>query len=439
MPNIDAKINAQAMEVDDALRSLPELPTNNYQAAVRTGLQTFSSKVQMLLSGASRSNGLLSSWSQLSNEFRGAIQTMKPKFDLRHPSDMAPQEPTFIDLVDSDDGSDEGDDEKQVEPSPLPNRNGKRPSSFFSTPRGPRQKVSNGSAIPFIRSPSTTRSMSQQSRSVKQESDSSAIILALQRRPIKLLPRVEGGGVFRPFARLGNNFLAIKDIRTIIDAHRSPGIPDHIDNAAYEDICLLSVNPWNLVLAAFIDQTFKMLRQAVLSILSNSLRDFKQTQLYRSSKDHVVKFLEMHEAEQRKALLDSYDLEANNFFTINNEAFEKYRADELRSLATARRKHRVTCYIQKKADREGKVFNETQTATEEKKVQDQDLGPDPFRTEIQTAAYVNGYYKTAGIRFVDQVGLKIRGTFFRKVEIEIMGMLEGCLGLNAGDGRDSLC
>jgi hypothetical protein len=55
-------------------------------------------------------------------------------------------------------------------------------------------------------------------------------------------------------------------------------------------------------------------------------------------------------------------------------------------------------------------------------------------TQIDTAAWVRGYYRVAGHRFADNVLQNILGGLFKKIKAEIPGLLEGLLGLNEGDG-----
>ena len=71
----------------------------------------------------------------------------------------------------------------------------------------------------------------------------------------------------------------------------------------------------------------------------------------------------------------------------------------------------------------------------EKDITDSALGPDPFSLEIETAAYVRGYYRTAGHRFADNVCQTIVGNLFRGIQEQIALHLEDQLGLNHGDGN----
>ena len=69
------------------------------------------------------------------------------------------------------------------------------------------------------------------------------------------------------------------------------------------------------------------------------------------------------------------------------------------------------------------------------KIKDEELGEDPFKTEIEVAALVRGYYLTAADRFCDQICLTIHGRLFTQVYRDIFLYLEEKLGLNQGNSK----
>lgn len=415
MPKINAKIQAQTEEVDRLLNALPELPNHNVQHIVRAQLQKFSNGVQRLLEGGSTSNSFLSAWSQLSIDFRDAIQTMKPMFIYTDPSDE--KLPEVIDIDDSD------SDPTNLTPNSRVNVK-RAPGSDFVTPVAQRQQIANGAQA--NRHPSTPKT--------KQE-DSCPSSPVSQRRIAPLKPLRRSSTAFKEFLNAGKSFMNLAEVRSYIAKHKRPGLPDHIDDAAKEDVCLHAVRPWNLPLERMAQQTFEMLCNAVLGMLDSSLGMYKQTELYRASRRHIQEFLRMHAAEQRTTLDALYSLEAYKLFTINNSAFEIYKVEELKRLQDARRNRRVNCYVDAQARLGRKELTDIARQNARKQVTDDKLGPDPFANEVQLAAYVRGYYKTAGFRFADNVCQTIQGNMFRKIHAEILGLLESHLNLNEGDGK----
>jgi hypothetical protein len=72
-------------------------------------------------------------------------------------------------------------------------------------------------------------------------------------------------------------------------------------------------------------------------------------------------------------------------------------------------------------------------------IKDEQLGPDPFKLELEVAAYVRGYYMTAALRFVDSVCLSVHGKLFRSISQSIFYYLETQLGIAGSlDGKTSL-
>src|ERR1700710_211959 len=139
MPSIDQKIKAQAELVDDSLRHLPDLPSQNVQHVVRQCLQEFSNGVRSLLEGGTNSNAFLSEWSTLSTDFGQVIQKMKPMFNITDSSDQALPE-----VINLDDDSD-CETTSSFTPSTI-----RKHANDFTSPSGKRQKI-NDSAIPFHR------------------------------------------------------------------------------------------------------------------------------------------------------------------------------------------------------------------------------------------------------------------------------------------------
>ena len=297
--------------------------------------------MQKLLIGGARSNRFMSSWSKLSNEFRDAIEAMKPEFEFRHPSDMAP---SCINLVESDDDVDEEENDDDGTPPPpsqptlTPNpRKRPNPNGSLGSPQVQRPKTkSDGN---FDRQASTPRPQQSAINSAKQEPNGSPSSLL----PMQPPKRQSSGSIFQQYQTWGKTRLEIAGLSKYVKEHKKNSVPDHIDTPAYEELVLLAVNPWNLVLKTLSDELFRMLRECLLSTWDNVLSDYKQTRLYREARTHIIRFLDSHEAEQRRALDIYYDLESSALFTINNKAFSVYKNEEFKQLNNHRR--RISCSL----------------------------------------------------------------------------------------------
>ena len=407
MPSIDEKIKAQAELVDSQLAHLPELPNENVQHVVRQCLQSFSNGVQRLLEGGQASNEFLSEWTQLSLDFAEVIQLMKPKFVITDASDSAL--PEVISLDDDSDNSSRISSPR----SQVPKRQMENPS----TPVAKRQTLdprSGSFAAPgFLRS--------------KNEGDN----------PVEFR-RPSNGKKSTPFDKYqsaGKRFMTIAEVRTIISKHRRPGHPGIVTDSAREEICLMSLWPWDGPLQVLSDVTFQKLRSAVLRVMDRTLGHYRQTDLFRLARRKILESLGQHQADQRRSLNALYALETYKLFTLNEPAFLKYQQEELKILQAKRREIRVSCYVKKQAALSKKALSDVSRLQLEKSVTDDELGPDPFKLEIETAAYVRGYYRTAGYRFSDNLCQSILGNLLKNIQKEIPFLLETHFELNRGDSK----
>ena len=361
----------------------------------------------------------LSSWSELSVDFADAIHKMKPMFTITDASDAVM--PEVINLESDDDSSTVSS--SLMIPTPTPTRKHAAPPGF-STPPSKLLRTPNGAVV--------TPGTSQDSPARPKNEDSTPTGV----RPLARMKQGVKTSVFDEYVHAGKKFMKISEVREYILRHRRPGHPDNVPDAAKEEICALTTSLWREPLNKLRDVTFASFRRAVDRELEISLRKYRQTDLFRESKRHAHEFLNQFQEEQQDILDKVYDLESYiKLFTLNNEVFLRYKAEELEILRAARRKHRVKFHVVKRAHLNKKTLTEKERELQEKAVTDDQLGLDPFSLEIDTAAYVRGYYKTAANRFSDNVCLNILGTLFRKVQENIPQMLESALGLNVGDGE----
>ncbi|KAH6679785.1 P-loop containing nucleoside triphosphate hydrolase protein [Halenospora varia] len=423
MPEIEKKIEEQIRIVDEKLSRLPELPADNVQHVVRERLSAFSTGVRRILEGGSSAHEFLSPWGELTVDFRKAIEMMKPKFTISDPSDELNQPTEFIKKPD-DIISIASDDEGPVTPVQKKRR---LEDGSMSAPVGKHQKVGSIDAtpIPFPRMNGEPKPESRASTPVSRRDG-----------PPHTPKRKRT--VFDVFMGDGTGFMSLRDLRTQIDRHRGTGLPGHIADAVREEICLQAVTPWDGPLGVLIDQTSRILQSAVLKLLDDTIGGYRQTTLYKNSRHHVLSLLVNLVAEQRQTLETLYKLETYTRFTINDEAFSTYEAQEITLMRAARRKRLATIHINKEARRAGKKLTDEQRQTKLKNIKDEDIPRDQFAKELELAGYVRGYYKTAGLRLADNACQAIRCTLFRKFHEKIPFFLERELEIDSGDS-DQQC
>ncbi|KAF4635793.1 hypothetical protein G7Y89_g2297 [Cudoniella acicularis] len=412
MPKIDQKIHEQLAIVDHKLSALPELPEENVQHVVRERLSAFSNGVRRILEGGSSANQFLSSWSELSHQFRDAIEFMKPKFVYTDASDFKISE---VITIDSD------DDDITIATPPIQIR--KRPHDGpGSEPLAKKPKFSQIDDRPLA-------FPLQRGHSVKPEEGGGT--------PARQMPPPQNPKklIFERFRATGRKFSSITELRAEIKRYHRPGLPEHVDDAVRESLCLLAVTPWDGPLKVLADETFKMLKTAINDVLDRTLGHFKQTTLYREAKHRIHVFLNNLAAEQRMYLDALYKLETYKRFTINDEAFKRYKNEELSILQAARKKRRIEIYVDNEAKSNRKLLTGEQRAERIKRITDEQLGEDKFQEEIRLAGYVRGYYKTAGLRFADNLCHAIQGQLFKELHENIAFFLERELELDHGDSE----
>lgn len=377
---------------------------------MRARLHDFSTGVVRILEGGSYSNEFLSRWSALASEFQEAVLTMKPLFKAEHPSDRKVPENEVIDL--------DGDDDA----TPVPSRKHKLPGDPPQTPQAQRQKTSHG--------PEPTSSVKRDPES--RSADSRPVSPVMRRRPPMMKFRTEN---FDIDTQERMKPMTLLDLHAVIAQHKRAGAPDDVSHYARRFMCLKAVGPWQHPLKRFTNRTFQMLREAVLAELLNVLGSYKQTELYRASKRYIEEFLDMHESIQNIILKDFYKTESTELLTFNLVVFKIFETDELKVLKGARRQCRVRAYVETQAALLRNTLSDATKQAKEKAVTDDQLGPDSFAKEIELAAYIRAYYRTAGLRFCDNLCQSIQVKLFNNIKEEIKNLLEGQLGLNSGDGE----
>jgi hypothetical protein len=255
------------------------------------------------------------------------------------------------------------------------------------------------------------------------------------------------GTPFQSVENLGKGFTNLSEISKTILSNTRPGLPGLVNIKTYNDLCLQSVASWKFPLEIFINETLHMLRQQLENILKKRMGVYEQTQLYRVAGAHLQKFLDNQMEEQRKCLKELFELETYRSFTINRTAILENQATELRSLQQIRRIVRARAFVEKQVRLGQKKRLPVEMTMEERskemnkraaEIKDEQLGPDPFKLELEVAAYIRGYYMTAALRFVDSVCLSVHGKLFRNISQSIFYYLETQLGIaGSPDGKTS--
>jgi len=406
IPKIEETVSNRRQEIDAELASLPELPTDNISQAVLQELARFTQQIQALMDGTNPS--LHSAWSTLNGHLYEALASnLYPTFIVRDPSDRA------VAAIQMDiDGPEVIDLDSE---SPKTDR-----GRFETPPRAPtfRPKKENQEQLA---SPQAPKRHVNGAEKVRTE--------ALTANPFTT-------NIFESYRMK----ITIGDIRQTLVKYSKPGAPGHVDFRAKDELCMTSVKVWEHPVEKYLDMVVAMVRDHSLGILDQVLCKWRQTQLYKQGFELLKAFFDRFENDMRTAGAQILSLELYKFFTINRKAFDRYQAAEFSKISEARRRRRANVLAEQQMQglniRGDERARRTALDARIKAImKDNVLGEDPFKTEIEVAALVRGYYLAAADRFCDQICLTIHGRLFTQVQKDIFHYLEKELGLHQGNSK----
>ncbi|KAI0553181.1 dynamin family protein [Xylaria curta] len=380
LPSIKAKVYTRLKEIETQLAGLPEIPSN-VEHEVKKSLYAFSGRMKT----AMKDSEFSSEWNSLNNQFRDIILKIKPTCRVKEPAAQT------IDLSDAD------TEVSAVTPSRRP-----RPadSTMRPTPNKRPRQENDAPVTP-----------------VKQESFSTSSIF--RAASVMSTSAVEMCSPFAGFRNLGRLAMDIRDIRTQVRKKQRPGMPrDLVPDEVRETLCLDAVKKWRGPLETYIDKTAELLQKVTSQALEESLGVLRRRLIFKECQAHLKEFIEKIVANQRARLSEIYDSETYQMYTLNEDAFTRYKAQELEQLRRARAIYRLKAVALIGWDYEIKKPEEMSDDERNKEhrilaTQLPKIGSDPYETEIEVAAFVRGYYITAATRFVEGVTMNVNSNLFR--------------------------
>ncbi|CAG8951152.1 hypothetical protein HYFRA_00007898 [Hymenoscyphus fraxineus] len=398
IPDIQSDVQNQATGIQTELENLPEVCHEQAQFIVRQRLAEFSDAAEGLLSGNARRNNkggrkrpeesFQYQWKKLSSRFRDTLEHMQPEMNCSHPpSDgVRPRTEEQINLVSDDD--DEGNNRAQTSRQAFDTTVLRTPNKNPIRPQTP----------------------------IKQE-------LASPSRMRRLMP-TQLGQKYGPFCQdylySGRNFMTIADLQKGIDFHTGNGEPDNVSFKIKEEYVLTAIQPWKLPLETFHNTTFTILRKEILQVLSEVLKNYKDTLLFRRSKEYISDLINHYDMIQHEKLFDLYNIEHAALFTMNLDGFREHKQHALAKLNTARKEARIEAWLNTV-----KLGHHKDKEHLRKNVKEEDLVRfSLFQKELEIAAYVIGYYNLARIRFVDTVCCSVNVTTIEAMKKGFKNLLE---------------
>ncbi|KAJ3579395.1 hypothetical protein NPX13_g1172 [Xylaria arbuscula] len=374
LPTIKGKVYARLKEVEHQLQGLPEIP-HNVEHEVKSSLFRFLGRMK----GAVKDSEFLSEWNTLNNQFRDIVFHIKPTCRVKEPATQT------IDLSDCD------TEVSAVTPSRRPRPND---STIRSTPTK-RSRIDE--VLPFT--------------PVKNESFSSNIVFNAS--PAASSSHAKIQGPFAGFSNLGRLAMDIREIRNQVMKKQRPGMPrDLVPDEVRECLCLDAVKKWQGPLETYIEMTAELLEKVAHEALQESLGVLRRRLIFTECEAGLKQFINDLVTEQKGRLCDMYHSETYQMYILNEDTFTRYRAQELEQLRRARAIFRLKGAALIEWGYEIKKLEDmsSEEKDREHKILSQQLpklGRDPYETEIEVAAFVRGYYRTAAARFVEGVTMNV--------------------------------
>ncbi|RYP07256.1 hypothetical protein DL765_009208 [Monosporascus sp. GIB2] len=400
LPNIKHQVEIRRKALEGRLLELPELPLN-IEFEVRRSLNNLWLQVKQ----AMESSAFNSEWKKLSLQFYECILGMKPSCIVKDPSDIRlpdATEDSDIEVVSSvrkrslltESPIRANKRTKKDQESPLRSQEG---TSFSNPIRGP--SVSHGPASEKAASP------------------------------------------FRKF--LDNPVrIRLPDIRRKIEDRTRPGVRSIVPIEVYESLALDAIRRWEGPMAFYLEKTMTLLGKAIEGALWESLGNLQRRLIFKETLAHMDEFLVLEGASQEGLLRGLYNLETYSLFTLNEAYSNRHEQEELGHLTRIRALYRLDAAQRLSIP----IRNDPRELTDEEAKEERlvmanilpQLGEDQFKNEVQVAAFVRGYYKTAAHRFAESVTLSINGSLFRAIkERQINLLLEQKLGIEGTADRNA--
>lgn len=191
----------------------------------------------------------------------------------------------------------------------------------------------------------------------------------------------------------------------------------------------------------FLSQTIAKLHRAFKEALETTFAGLRQRVIFAECEKHVGTFLEGHKGTIKEHMLQIYRDESCKLMTFNSATFTQYETEELHLLEWFRHKMRMEAQGDASKSKGGKDWStmseqERRTESETRKAEIAKIGVDEFDREIKVIAYVRGYYRLAGLRFVDSIAQCVLCRLIPDLQEQLPLYLNERLGLIGRGGHD---
>ena len=220
---------------------------------------------------------------------------------------------------------------------------------------------------------------------------------------------------------------------------RTSGIPTTADPRADEELISKASERWDQPLTELLEDIRHHTFTHIEETLTDVLREWQGTAI----------FTEAHRAVKiaLKSIMETHCHNAMNFLraelrkpiTFDDEDLHHRYQKELGVISQARLQRRAKAYLDYK---EGLTGKKTEGLERSKKTSalcrdPKDLGPDPYKDQIEAVARVRGYYTAAANGLVNTIAKLQNSEIFHRCQRELGRELQKALNIEGRDGESS--
>ncbi|KAL8815160.1 MAG: hypothetical protein Q9223_005679 [Gallowayella weberi] len=413
LPTITERVRSKTQEIIARLKDLPEPPEGNLSLKIYEKILQFEADLRCHLDGGSEMYPFQKEVHAAAIQFRNTIAFSYPRLSL-------------ADLVAATRPSSQLPYRSSATPTPSGNRRSeiiidsdeedRAAQKFPQTPSPIKRKQAVSNSTPSKRSRLENIPQFLPGQDLNGSNSSSSSSMNLDRTA--------------PFARR----FTLAEIRSILeDAHI--GLPNQVDPRATKRMITYSLSHWDEPLKAFLTFTSQTCRSMILDRASSVFSLWQGTQCFDELLELCYSFFDECRDKQMSSARRILAIERQAALTLHEDAMRTASERALVTLEHACRSERAKALLMKQ-DPEWEENVSDRTKNEKiSKVDDAQLGPNPFTNELRAMADVRGYYECAFSRFVDVIYQGIQAEIVTACRNDLGTALKERLGLADKDAE----
>ncbi|KAL8684171.1 MAG: hypothetical protein Q9224_006550, partial [Gallowayella concinna] len=233
-----------------------------------------------------------------------------------------------------------------------------------------------------------------------------------------------------PFARR----FTLTEIRSILeDAHI--GLPNQVDPRATKRMIKDSLSHWHEPMETLLNITSHSCRSMILERASSVFSLWHGTRCFDVLLANCQSFFDEHMEKQFSSARRILGIERQAALTLHEDAMRTASERALITLELACRNERAKALLMKRDPEWDKNLSDSVRKEKISKVDDSQLGPNPYMNELRAIADVRGYYECAFSRFVDVIYQGIQAELITACRNDLGPALKERLGLGEKDAE----